>query len=135
MPLRDAILEAAVGRLRPVILTTVTTIAGLLPLTLGVADGGEFWIPLGIAIISGILVASTLTLFVVPVLYALVESSPEDQRERRFEPARARRTEESNTGLAARVGIGGRTDLEGATAPLGGSQPPSFDKRAWWNGN
>lgn len=82
MPLRDAILEAAVGRLRPVILTTLTTIAGLLPLTLGVGDGGEFWVPLGIAIISGILVASSLTLFVIPVLYSLAEEGPEGRRAR-----------------------------------------------------
>jgi multidrug efflux pump len=79
MPVRDAIVEAAVGRLRPVILTTITTIAGLLPLTLNVADGGEFWIPLGITIISGLLVGSTLTLFVVPILYALSEEGPQDR--------------------------------------------------------
>jgi multidrug efflux pump len=84
MSVRDAILGAAVARLRPVILTTVTTIAGLLPLTLNIADGGEFWIPLGVAIISGLLVASTLTLFVVPVLYSLLERDPE--RRPRVEP-------------------------------------------------
>lgn len=72
-PLAEAIVTAAESRLRPVILTTVTTIAGLLPLTLNIAGGGEFWVPLGIAIISGLSVSSGLTLFVVPALYGLVE--------------------------------------------------------------
>ena len=59
-----------------VLLTTVTTIAGLLPLTLNIGRGGEFWVPLGIAIISGLLAASMLTLFVVPVLYSLFAGWP-----------------------------------------------------------
>jgi multidrug efflux pump subunit AcrB len=73
MKLEGALLAASAERLRPVLLTTVTTIAGLLPLTLNLTSGGEFWVPLGIAIISGLLVASGLTLFVVPVLYSIVE--------------------------------------------------------------
>jgi HAE1 family hydrophobic/amphiphilic exporter-1 len=56
-------------------LTTVTTIFGLLPLTLNIANGSEFWVPLGIAIISGLLVASVLTLVFVPVLYSIVEGA------------------------------------------------------------
>ncbi|MFQ5514298.1 MAG: efflux RND transporter permease subunit [Myxococcota bacterium] len=73
MPLQNAIRDAALSRLRPVLLTTITTAFGLLPLTLNVAGGGEFWVPLGVAIISGLVVASALTLHFVPVLYALIE--------------------------------------------------------------
>jgi multidrug efflux pump subunit AcrB len=73
MPLLPAVAEAAEGRFRPVLLTTITTIAGLLPLTLNITEGGEFWVPLGVAVISGLLVASTMTLFLVPVLYVLLE--------------------------------------------------------------
>jgi multidrug efflux pump subunit AcrB len=73
MDMEGALLAASAQRLRPVLLTTVTTIAGLLPLTLNLASGGEFWVPLGVAIISGLMVASALTLFVVPVLYSFVE--------------------------------------------------------------
>ncbi|HUT77041.1 MAG TPA: efflux RND transporter permease subunit, partial [Polyangia bacterium] len=73
IPLSEAIPTASEGRLRAVILTTITTIAGLLPLTMNIAGGGEFWVPLGIAIISGLMVSSGLTLFVVPVLYSLLE--------------------------------------------------------------
>jgi HAE1 family hydrophobic/amphiphilic exporter-1 len=78
--LSEALLSASGERLRPVLLTTVTTIAGLLPLTLNITRGGEFWVPLGVAIISGLLVASVLTLFVVPVLYSLVEGFREGRR-------------------------------------------------------
>ncbi len=75
MPLANAIRDAALRRFRPVLLTTVTTICGLLPLTLNIARGSEFWVPLGIAIISGLLVASMLTLVFVPVLYSILEES------------------------------------------------------------
>jgi multidrug efflux pump subunit AcrB len=76
MPTGDAIRAASIERFRPVLLTAITTIAGLLPLTLNVTEGGEFWAPLGIAIISGLLVSTLLTLFLVPVLYSLLESAP-----------------------------------------------------------
>jgi CzcA family heavy metal efflux pump len=76
MPVEEAIREASIQRLRPVLLTAVTTVAGLLPLTLNITEGGEFWAPLGVAIISGLLASTALTLFVVPVLYSLLEGRP-----------------------------------------------------------
>ena len=63
-----AIIEAAQRRLRPILLTTVTTVGGLLPLWLG---GGPMWESMAIAIIFGLIFATLLTLGVVPVLYAL----------------------------------------------------------------
>ena len=63
-----AIIESAQRRLRPILLTTCTTIGGLIPLWLG---GGAMWEPMAIAIIFGLLFATGLTLGVVPVLYAL----------------------------------------------------------------
>ncbi|MBW2394614.1 MAG: efflux RND transporter permease subunit [Deltaproteobacteria bacterium] len=86
MPLIEAVSAAAETRFRPVLLTTITTIAGLLPLTLGIAEGGEFWAPLGIAVISGLLVASMMTLFLVPVFYALIEG-PHLGFRRRHDPS------------------------------------------------
>lgn len=80
----DAIRDAARRRLRPVLLTTITTVAGLLPLTLNLTEGGEFWTALGTTIISGLLVASALTLIVIPVLYSLLEDQwPESATKRR----------------------------------------------------
>jgi len=72
MGVRQALLEAGVNRLRPVILTTVTTIGGLLPLFLNLSGGAEFWGPLTGAVIFGLFFASVLTLLVIPVCYSLV---------------------------------------------------------------
>ena len=83
MPLAEAIPKAAGSRFRPVLLTTATTIAGLLPLTLNLTSGGEFWVPLGVTIISGLLVASGLTLFLVPALYLLMYRGKDARRQAR----------------------------------------------------
>ena len=64
-----AVIEAAQGRFRPILLTTATTVAGLLPLWFG---GGPMWEPMAIAIIFGLLGATVLTLGVVPILYSLM---------------------------------------------------------------
>jgi HAE1 family hydrophobic/amphiphilic exporter-1 len=69
----SAILDAGPRRLRPVILTTVTTIGGLLPITLNLGGGGKLWAPLGTSIIFGLLFATILTLVVVPSLYSIFE--------------------------------------------------------------
>jgi len=70
-PLRAALLKAGANRLRPVLLTTVTTIGGLLPLFLNLSGGAEFWQPLTGAVVSGLAFATVLTLIVIPVLYSL----------------------------------------------------------------
>ena len=72
LPLREAVMEAGMNRFRPVILTTVTTIGGLLPLFGNLSGGAEFWQPLTGAIIFGLAIASILTLLVVPVGYSLL---------------------------------------------------------------
>ena len=73
-PLREAIQEAGRDRLRPILMTTATTVLGLLPLALGMGAGAELRAPLAIAIVGGLLSATVLTLFVVPVLYASLSS-------------------------------------------------------------
>lgn len=75
LDLHDAILAAGVYRLRPVVLTTVTTVGGLLPLFLNLTRGAEFWQPLTGAVIFGLLFASCLTLLVIPVAYSLAYRS------------------------------------------------------------
>jgi HAE1 family hydrophobic/amphiphilic exporter-1 len=74
MPVREAIMEAGINRLRPVLLTTITTIGGLLPLLLNVTGGAEFWQPLTGAIVFGLSFATVLTLIVIPVCYSLAYS-------------------------------------------------------------
>jgi len=68
----DAILEAAGERLRPILMTTGTTVLGLLPMALGLGEGAELRAPLAITVISGLSVATVLTLLVVPVVYLLL---------------------------------------------------------------
>lgn len=72
LPVKEALIEAGVNRLRPVILTTVTTIGGLMPLFLNISGGAEFWQPLTGAVIFGLSFATVLTLVVIPVCYSLV---------------------------------------------------------------
>ena len=69
----DAILETGVVRLRPIIMTTASTILGMLPLALGFGAGAELRQPMAVAIIGGLLTSTLLSLIVVPVLYSLLE--------------------------------------------------------------
>ena len=68
----DAVLEASVARLRPILMTTLTTALGALPIALALGSAGKSRIPLGIVIIGGLLFALVLTLFVVPALYTYI---------------------------------------------------------------
>jgi hydrophobe/amphiphile efflux-1 (HAE1) family protein len=67
-----AILQAAPRRLRPILMTTITTVLGLFPLALGIGDGAEFLQPLGIVVFSGLSIATLLTLFIIPCFYTLL---------------------------------------------------------------
>lgn len=77
---RDAIIEAGLNRLRPVLLTTITTVGGLLPLFLNLTGGAEFWQPLCGAVVFGLLFATLLTLLAVPVAYDMVYWGTERQK-------------------------------------------------------
>lgn len=66
-----AILEAGRVRLRPILITTVSTVLGLLPMALGIGDGAEVRTPMAITVIGGITVSTLLTLVVIPVVYSL----------------------------------------------------------------
>ena len=68
---RDALLEAGPIRLRPILMTTIAMIAGMIPVALARGDGAEMRVPMAIAIIGGLLSSTVLTLVVVPVFYAI----------------------------------------------------------------
>ncbi len=74
MPLRDAIREAGQVRLRPILMTTLAMIFGMLPMAIGVGQGGEMLAPMGRAVIGGVITSTILTLLVVPVLYTYLYS-------------------------------------------------------------
>lgn len=67
--LHDATVEAGRTRLRPILMTTIATLVGLVPMALGLGEGGETNLPLARAVIGGLSVSTVLTLFFVPVLY------------------------------------------------------------------
>ncbi|MTI87829.1 MAG: efflux RND transporter permease subunit [Balneolaceae bacterium] len=69
----EALLEGGRSRLRPILMTTMTTTLGLLPLAIGFGDGAELRAPMGITVIGGLLVSTLLTLIVIPVMYALLD--------------------------------------------------------------
>jgi multidrug efflux pump subunit AcrB len=72
----DAALAAGLTRLRPVIMTALAMIIGMLPMSLGLGEGGEQNAPLGRAVIGGLLMATFTTLFFVPVMYSLLRRKP-----------------------------------------------------------
>jgi len=72
----EAIVRAGEVRLRPILMTTCTTVIGLLPMAVGMGDGAEIRAPMAITVIAGLLTSTVLTLVVVPVLYAVMDRRP-----------------------------------------------------------
>ena len=70
--LYESVLQAGQERFRPIVMTTATTVLGLLPMALGLGEGAELRAPLAVTVISGLLLATLLTLVVVPVVYTLI---------------------------------------------------------------
>ena len=70
----DAILQGGKSRLRPILMTTLTTALGLMPLALGFGEGAEVRSPMAITVIGGLTVSTLLTLIVIPVVYSLLET-------------------------------------------------------------
>lgn len=70
----DAILEAAPIRLRPVLMTALSTMLAMIPLSIGLAEGAEAMRPLAVVVIGGLLFSTFLTLIVIPIIYTLVDS-------------------------------------------------------------
>jgi HAE1 family hydrophobic/amphiphilic exporter-1 len=73
---RDALVEAGAIRLRPILMTTLTTVLGLLPMSLGIGEGSEVGAPLALTIMGGLSFATLLTLVVIPVVYATLDRKP-----------------------------------------------------------
>ena len=69
----EALVQAGVMRLRPILMSCGTTVIGMIPLSLGLGDGGELLAPMGISIIGGLIASTVVTLFLIPVLYAIID--------------------------------------------------------------
>lgn len=72
LSLHEAVVEAGAVRLRPILMTTATTVFGMLPLALGLGEGSEMMQPLAVTVVGGLTVSTLLTLFVVPCAYLVV---------------------------------------------------------------
>ena len=74
LEVREAIIEGASSRFRPVLMTSFSTVLGILPIALGLGAGAESRIPMGVAVIGGLLAGTLLTLFVVPAMMSFLTS-------------------------------------------------------------
>ncbi|MDE3719877.1 efflux RND transporter permease subunit [Nocardiopsis sp. N85] len=103
MPLREAIVEGARHRLRPILMTALATVAALTPMALGVTGGGAFIsAPLALVVIGGLVTSTILTLILVPVLYQLVEWGKQRRAARRASREELRRSARAAKVAAAR---------------------------------
>ncbi|MDA3961143.1 MAG: efflux RND transporter permease subunit, partial [Planctomycetota bacterium] len=73
LPLHDALLIAGHQRMRPILMTTISTIAGLLAMAVGIPHFSVTWSPMATCFVAGVAMSTTLTLLVVPVIYMLIE--------------------------------------------------------------
>ncbi len=73
MDTNTAVIEGASIRLRPILMTTFTTVFGVLPLALGIGEGAEMWQALALAMFGGLVSALFLTLFIIPVAYVVLD--------------------------------------------------------------
>lgn len=81
--LNEAIALSGASRLRPVLMTAITTFLGMLPMALSQGEGSEMWKPMGIVVIGGLLVSTVVTLIVVPVFYAILSRHGERNKDAR----------------------------------------------------
>ena len=88
VPKREALVEGARSRLRPIIMTTLCTLFGFLPLALAFGEGAEVRSPMAITVIGGLLVSTLLTLVVIPVVYDVLDRRPDEHYRERARRAR-----------------------------------------------
>ncbi|SDD14964.1 efflux RND transporter permease subunit [Aquimonas voraii] len=101
VPKLKAICDGSHERLRPIVMTTLTTLFGFLPLAIGGGEGAEVRAPMAITVIGGLLVSTLLTLLVIPVMYALLDRKPDAYYFERGERTRAAAEAERQARLAA----------------------------------
>ena len=87
----DATIRGATTRLRPILITTLTTTLALVPMAIGLGEGSEIWAPLGRVVVGGLSVAAVFTLFFIPALYSVIE----EYRARRHAPTPTAATAET----------------------------------------
>ncbi len=82
--LNQAIVMSGKSRIRPVLMTAFTTILGMVPMVIAAGEGSEMWRPMGVVVIGGLTVSTLLTLFIVPVLYAVFSRRGERDKQKKI---------------------------------------------------
>ena len=96
MDRNQAIILAGKYRLRPILMTTITTCVGMIPLSLGLGDGGEILSPLGVSIIGGLIGSTLVTLILIPVLYSIADDGKiKRQKKKKYRAEEIQALEES----------------------------------------
>jgi hydrophobic/amphiphilic exporter-1 (mainly G- bacteria), HAE1 family len=80
MPLLQALIESARRRLKPILMTTLTTVLGLMPLATGLGEGSEIQAPLARVVVGGLTSSTMVTLIIIPCIYYLVDRRREARR-------------------------------------------------------
>ncbi|MBQ2006931.1 MAG: efflux RND transporter permease subunit [Bacteroidales bacterium] len=84
MNIRDAATTAAKSRLRPILMTTLTTVLGMLPMAMGTGEGSELWKSLGITACWGLTVSTIVTLVFIPTLYCSIAYRQERKKQKKL---------------------------------------------------
>jgi multidrug efflux pump len=82
--LKEAAIEAATMRLRPILMTSIATILGALPIAIGLGNGAQSRMSMGIIVAGGLLFSLILTLYVIPAVYTLISSETYPEKEKTF---------------------------------------------------
>ncbi len=120
----EAVQEACKNRLRPILMTTLTTILALIPIAISIGSGGELMQPLGIVVIGGLLIGTLVTLIIVPVVYCAVHGLSKDTPNGRADKKAAKAAAETEAGEGEKA-EGGQENL---TAEAIGEAEPEEEK-------
>lgn len=94
--MREALIEAGVLRLRPILMTGFAMIFGMLPVALAMGEGGEARAPMAVCVIGGLITSTILTLVVVPVIYTLMDAITHNRFTRAIEGVVFGKSDEAN---------------------------------------
>ena len=88
--MKEATVQAARSRLRPILMTTLTTVLGMIPMALGRGEGAELWNGLGITVAWGLSISTLITLLLIPALYCSLETRAVRRKRRKAEEAKTK---------------------------------------------
>ena len=118
LSLDDALIESAKTRLRPILITTLTTIISMVPMSLGIGTGTEMMQGMGIIIIGGLIASTLLILILLPVFYRMVYGKEKKEKRKRIGKRRKPKSgaAEAGNGKRTETGNGKRTETEGQSS-------------------